>query len=271
MVLPETIFGIFSALAAPLTTNKDPKVLEVFQRVPYVVLWNWLNVFLFNIANQRLPDSIIEDKANKAWRPIPAGRMTPTAARRLLLATVPAVFVGSLYIGGTLETVVLMVLTWMYNDLGGADELYFVRNIINALGLMCYSSGSMDVAAGSHSLTPRAYQWIAIVGGIVFSTISTQDLPDVEGDAAKGRMTSPLVMGDIWSRWEVAIPIFLWSIFCPVFWDVVWFGYIAPLSVGIWLAFRILYFRTMVEDQISWRTWCLWTGTLYVLPLLAKK
>ncbi|KAF1975732.1 hypothetical protein BU23DRAFT_632428 [Bimuria novae-zelandiae CBS 107.79] len=65
IVLPETAFGIFSSLATSLTTNPDPKVSEVLYRIPHVVMWNWLNVLLFDIANQRLPDSIVEDRVNK--------------------------------------------------------------------------------------------------------------------------------------------------------------------------------------------------------------
>ena len=267
IVLPETAFGIFTALAIPLTTNPNPQLSEILSRLPHVILWNWLNVLLFDIANQRLPDSIIEDRVNKAWRPIPSGRMTPTEARRLLLVVIPIVFMGSLRLGGVVETVAMMVLTWMYNDLGGADEVYVVRNVINALGFMCYSSGATDVAAGAHSLTPKAYKWIAMVGAIVFSTLSMQDLPDVVGDAVRGRRTSPLVLGDAWSRLEIAIPIFLWSIICPVFWKVTWLGWVLPLSVGVWLAFRVLRFRTVAADKISWKMWCLWTGILYALPL----
>ncbi|OAK97443.1 hypothetical protein IQ06DRAFT_358884 [Phaeosphaeriaceae sp. SRC1lsM3a] len=144
-----------------------------------------MNALLFVIANQRLPDSIVEDRVNKAWRPIPAGQLTANQARRMLLVVIPLVFVGCLCLGGMVETVAMMVQTWMYNDLGGADEMYIVRNIINALGFKCYSSGSTYVAAGIHTLTAQAYKWIAIVGAIVFTTLSMQDLPDVKGDAAR--------------------------------------------------------------------------------------
>lgn len=188
----------------------------------------------------------------------------------MLLVVIPLVFAGCWWLGGMVETVAMMVLTWMYNDLGGADEMYIVRNIINALGFMCYSSGSTDVAAGVHALTPQAYKWIAIVGGIVFTTLSMQDLPDVEGDAARGRMTSPLMMGDAWSRWEIAVPIFLWSIICPIFWNVTWLGYVIPVAVGVWLAGRVLCLRNVTADKISWQTWCLWTGVLYALPLFGR-
>jgi 4-hydroxybenzoate polyprenyltransferase len=165
------------------------------------------------------------------------------------------------------ETVAHTILTWMYNDLGGADEIYIVRNLINALGFMCYSSGTTKVAAGRQTLTTREYTWIGIVGAIIFSTLSMQDLPDIEGDAARGRLTSPLVNGDAFSRWEIVIPILLWSIICPLFWNASWIGYVASITIGCTLAFRILRYRTVAGDKVSWKIWCLWTGALYTLPL----
>jgi hypothetical protein len=52
------------------------------------------------------------------------------------------------FLGGMTETLAMVGLTWMYNDLEGADENYIVRNIINAFGFVCYSSGATIVAAG---------------------------------------------------------------------------------------------------------------------------
>lgn len=123
MVLPETACGIFGALSgAALTTNIHPDVYAILRRFPQVLLWNWLNVLLFDLSNQRLPSAIIEDSINKAWRPIPAGRLTATEARHLLLLVIAVVYVESTYVGGLHEAIVVMVLTWMHNDLRGGDE-----------------------------------------------------------------------------------------------------------------------------------------------------
>ena len=69
-------------------------------------------------------------------------------------------------------------LEYMYNDLGGADENFVVRNLINAAGFICYSAGATRVACGHdrHFLNEKAYQWLAIIGGIVFSTLQMQDM-----------------------------------------------------------------------------------------------
>ena len=178
-MIPETAFGICSSLSGPvLTSNRTPNVVKVLERAPEVLLWTWINVLVFDLANQRLPNSIIEDSINKTWRPIPSGRMSAVHARRLLLIAIPVAFAITLYIGGMEETVAMMVLTWQYNDLGGADENFVIRNIINALGFMCYSSGATKVASGhfESALNHDAYQWLAIIGAVVFSTLQMQDM-----------------------------------------------------------------------------------------------
>ena len=133
----------------------------------------------------------------------------------------------------------MVVLTWMYNDLGGADENYLVRNIINACGFVCYSSGATLVAAGPsgrYALTNKTYHWLFYIGCMVFSTLQMQDMADMEGDAARGRRTLPLVHGEMTARFSIAIPLLFWSVFCPAFWEVDIYGYCGPLLVGAVLA-----------------------------------
>ena len=179
IVFPETAFGICSALSGPmLTSNNSPNAINILKRIPLVLLWTWINVLIFDLANQRLPNSIIEDSINKAWRPIPSGRLTACQARRLLLAVLPIGVLITFYTGGMEEIVVMNTLSYMYNDLGGADENFVVRNLINAAGFICYSTGATRVACGQdqYSLNETAYRWLAIIGGIVCSTLQMQDM-----------------------------------------------------------------------------------------------
>lgn len=271
IIIPETAFGIFSALSGPvLTTNQAPKLLTILSRLPLVVLWNWVNVLIFDLANQRLTGSVIEDSINKPWRPLPSGRITVVQARRLLLAVLPIGFFITCYLGGMEETIAMMVLTWMYNDLGGADESYLVRNLINAFGFMCYSSGATLVACGhgEFTLNPEAYQWLAMVGGIVLTTLQMQDMSDQEGDQARGRGTIPLVLGDWVARWTIAIPVSLWSIACPLFWELHPYAFIAPIILGGIVGLRILLHRSVDADKVTWKFWNLWISCLYLLPLI---
>ncbi|MCJ1353251.1 MAG: hypothetical protein MMC33_003236 [Icmadophila ericetorum] len=262
IIAPETAFGVIGALTGPLfTSNASPDLLDIFRRLPQIVFWNWLNCLIFDTANQRLPNSVLEDSVNKKWRPIPSQRLTPNQARRLLLAVIPLVFVVTLYLGGMEETAAMVGLTWMYNDLGGADESYIVRNIINACGFMCYSSGATRVAIGygEHSLNATFFVWLAIIGAIIFSTLQMQDMADQKGDAARGRGTLPLVHGDGVSRWTIAVPVLGWSFFCAAFWDLPLYQYVIPVVMGGFLALRVLLLRSVEADKVTWKIWCFWT------------
>ena len=58
-VLTNTAFGILGALSGSrLTTDEHVSIRSVFERIPVVVLFNWSNVFIFDLANQRLPESV---------------------------------------------------------------------------------------------------------------------------------------------------------------------------------------------------------------------
>ncbi len=182
---------------------------------------------------------------------------------------IPIVFFATFYLGGVRESVALMVMTWMYNDLGGAGENIVTRNLLNALGYMCYSSGSMLVAAGhgQYELNETATRWLAIIGAIIFTTLQMQDMPDVEGDAARNRKTVPLVYGDIVARISIAVPVMAWSFISPTFWRLEKFGYMAPVAIGVIFTLRLLILRSAPADTATWKLWCAWLATIYLLPL----
>lgn len=268
---PETAFVVFSARSGPsLTTNATPLLTDIASRLPQIIFWTWINLLLFDVANQRLPQSILEDTVNKPWRPLPSERLTAAEARLLLLVLIPAAFVVFIFLGGVLESVAMMALTWMYNDLAGADENYIVRNAINACGFVCYSSGATAVAAGygRYELNQKAYPWLAIIGAVVFSTLQMQDMADMEGDAARGRRTLPLVHGETIARWSIAIPVAAWSLICPAFWECGAVGYGVSVAAGSVLFVRILLLDGRFAYRKTWGMWCLWTMTLYLQPLL---
>ncbi|KAI9874354.1 MAG: hypothetical protein M1830_009846, partial [Pleopsidium flavum] len=181
-VIPVTAFGILGALAGPLlTTNKSPGLMEILGRLQRVLLWNWLNTLIFDLANQRLPEAIVEDALNKPSRPLPAGRITAPQTRVLLLATVPIVLAITYFLGAWEETALLFCLNWMYNDLKGGDENFIVRNLIIGLAFALYDEASLRVACGFHqAVTIPGYHWVAITSGVIFTTMHVQDMKDQE-------------------------------------------------------------------------------------------
>jgi 4-hydroxybenzoate polyprenyltransferase len=225
---------------------------------------------VFVLANQRLPDAVTEDALNKPWRPIPAGRITMARARRLLIVAVPLSYGAVCVLGGKEETLLLYGLTWMYNDLGGSDEHYAVRNGIIAVAYGLYSAGAMRVASGfgEHDLHGHTYAWLAIIVAVIFTTMQVQDLKDQEGDRARGRSTAPIDFGDNAARWMVAVPVLAWSVLCPAYWALGALVYGVTAGLGLTVSLRVLLLRNFAADVLTWKLWALWLSALYSLPLV---
>lgn len=229
----------------------------------------WLHILAFTISNQRSPGSITEDSINKAWRPLPSGRITAVQTRRLLLAVIPTVIVASMFLGGHEASMLALLLNWMYNDLKGGDETFFVRNLLNALGLIFGSVGTTVIACGRDhgSLSIAGYHWLVIEGAIIFTTVHLMDLRDRAGDRAHGRKTLPIVLGDTAARWTI-VALMLWSLLCPALWSLGVRGFLPPLILGTWISGRVLSLRTVKADKLSWNLWGLWMASIFLLPLL---
>ena len=271
MIYPNLLFGYVTAISqVPASGSPSSIASEIASRVPPMLLWLWSNLLLFNISNQRLAASIVEDGVNKSWRPLPSERLRPSSARRLLLGLIPVVVVIAKILGVLWHSLSLIALTWMYNDLCGADDHYLIRNLINAHGMALYSAGALQLAIGKQeSLDTVALQWICIIAVITFSTIHLQDMPDQAGDYAKGRKTLPLAIGDDSARWTIACGVLVWSIAAPSFWHPTIAAYVPPVVVGLTLSFRVMLYRSVEADRSSWKMWCLWMMSIYLVPLFA--
>lgn len=269
-VVPDTAFGVLGALSGPLlTTNSSPDVLQILARLPLVAFFIWINVLVFELANQRLPEAIVEDSYNKPWRPLPNGLITAVQTRRLLLGVLSLILGISYFLSVWKETSILFTLTWMYNDLKGGDEDFIVRNIIIAAAFGVYNEGALRVATGpDHDIVTAGFLWTTIVSAIIFSTMHVQDMQDQAGDSAKGRRSAPIVLGDYTARWTVVVPVLFWSLFCPLYWDIGVLGWFLPMGVGSIIAVRELWFREPEADHTTWVMWAMWLSCLYLLPVI---
>ena len=266
-VFPATTFALAASLSGSLlTTDSSPTVASILLRLPSSLLWIWSNLWIFNLANQRLPNSVIEDSINKPWRALPSGRLTPNAARYILICSIPLVYILTLFLGGREESIILMVLTWIYNDLGAADENFFVRHVNNALGFVTFAAGGTRVMCGSLHMT--TYQWLAFIAAVITFTIQFQDMEDQEGDRERGRRTLPIVLGGGLTRVVNAFVTLLFSFLAPTFWRLHWSGYAMPMVLGGVIAGRTLLATTLSADRKTFKLWCLWLVGLYLLPIL---
>ncbi|RYP06627.1 hypothetical protein DL764_003049 [Monosporascus ibericus] len=227
---PNTMFGICGAASGSWlisVPSSPPSALEIAKRLGLVVLFNWSNLIVFDLANQRLPESAREDALNKPWRPVPRGLITSDQIRRTMLYLVPVLVALNHFLLGTgVQSLVIMVLTWLYNDLRGGDDSFVGRNAIIAAAFAVYNYGSLKVAVGANAtsaglfsgLTTTGATWVAIISLVIFTTMHVQDLQDQEGDRTRGRRSAPLVLGDWVARWTVAVPMVIWPAFCTWFW-----------------------------------------------------
>ncbi|KAB8301234.1 hypothetical protein EYC80_003121 [Monilinia laxa] len=272
-VIPNTIFGTCCALAGPPLVSGDHITPEkILLRIPAVVLFNWSNLLVFDLANQRLWESVTEDRLNKPWRPIPQKLMTRKEVRLALQLLIPAVLaINHWLLNVGAETACLLTATWVYNDLKGSDDGWVQRNFMIALAFWVYNLSSMKVAIGGGGLSTAAVTstgktWITVISVVIMSTNHIQDLKDILGDKSRGRETAPLLLGEHVTRQILAVPLVLWGPICAIYWGEC-LSALPAIIVGIYVGWRCLLRRGKEEDRWTWQVWCTWTALLSLMPL----
>lgn len=266
--IPGILFGITSALSnGELFDGPHPHPIDVLSRLPKVILSNVLTILLFNFANQRSPASVLEDRINKPWRPIPSGMITPEQTRRAALFVAPIALACNYRMGVGSEGLFMQVLTFYYNDLYGSDEI--VRDGIIAVAYAVVNTMSLKLCIGpENTVSTQGVMWIAIISGIILTTMSAQDLKDQEGDKARDRKTLPLTIGDSRTRIIIACFVPFWSVLCAAFWNLEpGISYCLPLALGAVVTWRVLVKRTPAADSKTWKLWCAWHTVIYFIPL----
>ena len=272
IVIPSTSFTIFTLLSGSILTTSDdvPSPLDILYKISKSLVWTWFTLLVVDISNQWRPSSALEDAHNKPWRPVPSGRLSTMQARRLLLLTIPTVLAVTLlsFPEGLPVTILAIIGSYMYNDLGGADESFIMRNLMNAAAITCFASGSALVALGPESsLNEAAYRWLAIIGAIVTTTMQVQDMEDQEGDRLRGRATIPLLFGDMTARWTIAVLVPTWTAVCLAYWGPNLAASCLPVVLAGTIAVRTMSRRDVGSDKMNWRLWNVWMMSLYLLPV----
>ncbi|KAI0593475.1 UbiA prenyltransferase family [Biscogniauxia sp. FL1348] len=269
--IPNATFGLVSALAGSrLLEGPRPLLVDVLRRGPAVLFFNFYSLLLFDLANQRSPESQEEDRVNKPWRPIPSGHITSEQTRQAMLFYAPAALGFNYMLGIWDEGLLVQVLSYYYNELKGGDG--FLRDVIIAVSYSLANRTSLKLVVGpENSISSHGHLWIAVISAIILTTMHIQDLKDQRGDSKLGRKTLPLYLGDRSCRIALAFLIPFWSLVTVSFWelDIIYSsGYclLAALIAG-----RVLFRRDHQQDARTWRLWCCWHASLYALPLLSNR
>ena len=268
IIVPQTLFGLFNAYAA---THDASAVLS---RTPFVLAWVFLNLLPFCIDNQRQPGSMAEDSVNRPSRPLPAKRLTAEAAFTWVLVLYTAAFVLSLFVGGTSMCIALVAIGWLYNDCQMSEQGLVGRNVLTALGYAAFGVGALMVAmptmALDNGLGAKTWVWVAILVAVIGTTGHVTDMADLEGDRQRGRKTAPIVWGEEVAKWTICVPVGVWSVLCPWFWEARFLGLLLPVLTGGKIISRLLTEETAAHKNTN-RIWNLWVVVLYMLPLFAGR
>ncbi|KAI0325840.1 hypothetical protein GY45DRAFT_183908 [Cubamyces sp. BRFM 1775] len=242
-LIPNTAFGIVAA--------GDFHPGRTLQRLT----WVWVHCLQFCVSNQSI--DVSEDKKNHPWRPILCGLISWPAARYLRWMLLVLSLSLSTSWGVFTPSLTLSLATIAYNELG-LSKKWFTRNALNAIGYTSFCVGATNAAhANIHrhrSADPTSSLSIHLVNAlIIMSTIQAQDFKDVEGDAAIGRETLPILYPGA-SRVVTAALIPMWSVLVTRLWTMDKVLSVSTVLVGCAAGLSFVVGpRTRASDERSYK------------------
>lgn len=268
VAIPSTLFALFNC------TQMQTSIATFLERLPMTIFWMWLNLLASRVNNQQSASSLAEDKLNKPWRPIPSGRIQVDQARALGILVSAISLMMSFVIGrGVAQSILLLILGYIYNDLGrGSHRGVVVRDAINDAGFAAFASGALEVATGGRPVKLHVQGmmvWLGLLAAVVATTVHVLDMYDQEGDAADGRRTLPLVIGDGPARWTIMVAVLVWSVVCPLCWRASAASCVPVCLLGLLVAYRIVRRTSKADDRLTARFYNGWLVSLSALPMMA--
>ncbi|RAH68431.1 UbiA family prenyltransferase [Aspergillus aculeatinus CBS 121060] len=268
------LFGALNAsVASEFGMGASLSFRQILVSLPQMFLWSWSNLFLFTLHNQRSASAISEDRINKPWRPLSAGRITPHQAKVLIYCMYPAIFAISGTMGGVAPCLLEAISCLWYNEWNGASSP-LLKNLLNGIGFACFFAGPLEVATNSSVLSDdmKAFKWLLVLAGAITTTVHAQDFRDIDGDRATGRRTVPLLIGDGNARSALAVGIIAWTALSCWFWDVgsaerSWLSCIPACVAGTIVVWGFYWNKSREGDRRSWKIYPLWLVGLFLMPL----
>lgn len=79
-----------------------------------------------------------------------------------------------------------------------------------------------------------------------------------------------LLFGEEVSRCSIAGFVCFWTCACSLFWGLGWLAYVGFAGVAVVVVVRVLLVRwSYREDARTWRWWCFWHSSLYLMPVVS--
>ncbi|KNE68373.1 hypothetical protein AMAG_13030 [Allomyces macrogynus ATCC 38327] len=209
LVLPGCTMAAVTHVAYLHQTHAS--ILDVTLTVLRTFLWGYLGLLVIDVTNQLV--GMDEDCANKPFRPLVAGLITPRAAMRLSVIATFAFVLTSDVQGVLWCSLAFVAATCTYN-FTGADTHWVGKNLCNAWGYGCYFAAGGWLAhadivklggADPADVAATVQAQVALHMVAIFATITVQDLRDVDGDLITGRVTQNIA----WGEWNARVAVVL--------------------------------------------------------------
>ncbi|KAF7340800.1 hypothetical protein MSAN_02109100 [Mycena sanguinolenta] len=234
-------------------------------RVPKCFAWTYLNLLQFCVSNQRKPSAIAEDAANKPWRPVPAGLISPAQAAVLRWTLLPACLAISWAYAATIPGITFSAIILLHNEFG-MDSHWLTRSILNAAGYAALDWGATVIARGDAFQNSNAVEPQLLNGMIILTTIHAQDFRDELGDRVAGRRTIPTEMPKI-GRIAILIGLPAWSIVVGCLFSSSKLVSLLLISMGTWVGTRFYLLRTLENDRASYTAYNFWLALARIVPV----
>ncbi|MGB8841923.1 MAG: UbiA family prenyltransferase, partial [Aliidongia sp.] len=177
-------------LSIGLAVNQSLPLRESVINLIKVIIYSFFLIYSLEVHTQIF--GIEEDKHNKPERPIPSGVISLDGARRRAWI-ITCVFV---IVGIVLNVIIysslwiILVLLYSYTS---CSKNCALKTLIACLGVC---SQYFVVAYISGISCKSIWLWVLEMFFIVTITMSVQEFRDIIGDAAVGRRTLPIAMGE---------------------------------------------------------------------------
>ncbi|KAK3950985.1 hypothetical protein QBC32DRAFT_375176 [Pseudoneurospora amorphoporcata] len=284
--LPNAIFSITAAFAdVHLRGTSGPAFSRVFARLPLTYFFSFYALLIFHLGNQRPRDgSVAEGRLNNNK---PSGKTitTPEQIRRAYLILLPITLALNHFLGVWHEGLMIHLMTFIYNDLGGGNEP-FVRDIILGISFGYINSASLKIALTTTSSSPHGHTWtwLNLVSVLIATTIGCQEFKNhknhrhpqghQEGSGndktMKRKKALAIFLGEAAvPRAHLALMMPLWTLVCAWFWRLEISVAASFLLYSLFVASRVLTQRSAGAEERTWKFWARWTIVIYLFPIVA--
>ncbi|KAI1112536.1 UbiA prenyltransferase family [Nemania sp. NC0429] len=215
--------------------------------------------YIFELVNQTAqPAHRIEDEINKPDRPLLTNSISLLSAKIRFYIGLAAWLAYSYALGTHVWTLVWVAdifASWKYSV--GLSQFGPTKDLSITVGLIAQLMAAWHIGGSDPTV---GWPWVKVLSVWMFPTIGIQDIRDVPGDLAAGRLTTAILLGDIKARiYHSAglvvfgyIYIFRWLLYTRYDASAVTAAS-AVAALTAWVVFRLFAWRSIESDRLTYR------------------